>query len=368
MNKREYLLNLKSLSEQKASAPPITRPVVTPSPVTTPQAPFRGQPNAPQPGVVGSQTPTTPAPTGILDAIKNLLFGPPDAGVKPGTFAGIPDEAKINPEDATKTAVPPEIEQPKPQPKTQTPLNDEKPTEPSTMPVMTPTVPGAGTENIGVINPKLGLGATPEESPATAPQPNPQPQKPGQTPGVATATDEKNKNEKTRKQEEEQKSTETTPEDLSNVRSNFDALSAIQYGYERTKFQNPTAPVFMREPATMKGTPIKNETRLRQAVGESVESNKLEELIYNNVKNKLNEMQGNIEPSISGSRSANTARMQEKSLSTMSTKDTRANRAKAIQRMKNSVAALSEKPKVSVEPKMLNFDRKQRERFFKKKS
>jgi hypothetical protein len=138
-----------------------------------------------------------------------------------------------------------------------------------------------------------------------------------------------------------------------------------QYGFSSTNIGRASNPVF--------------QTLTKHRTANAAERNRddLEEnvnvMVNDLIKKKLNEMHGNMEPSISGSRSENTAKMQEKSLSTMSTKDTRANRAKAIQRMKDAIAAIPgtpTEPTVAAKPNrtLLNFDRRQRERFFNKKS
>lgn len=129
------------------------------------------------------------------------------------------------------------------------------------------------------------------------------------------------------------------------------------YGYSSTKFADALNPVFQREIRAQTERTTSQKKQLVPPLDRTDESTNLKNLITAKVNKILSEeeLKGNMEPSISGPRSPQAARMQERSLSTMSTPDTRKNRANAIQRMKDAIAAMNVEtpntPKPTINPK-----------------
>jgi len=229
------------------------------------------------------------------------------------------------PKAATVTTIPPELEpilrpRSKPEDKPEIKPDDKSESKPEAV------VPGQETpswvDSWGL--PLLGklLGLKLGFNPFAGGQPQPQSKsETGTKTKTATATKTK-------------ESDLTGPDLLSVPRGS----STPQYAYSSTNFAQETSPVFQREVS-------------RNKVAEDL--NLADVLRKKTILNLLSEEDiKSLEPSISGPRSPQAARMQERSLSTMSTPDTRKNRANAIQRMKDAIAAMNvETPKPTINPK-----------------
>lgn len=250
------------------------------------------------------------------------------AEVVAGPVAGALSSTPTAPRAATTTEIPPELKpilRPTSRPEDKPEIRPESPTE---------TPAASTTDDTGFVNtigiPLLGqllglkLGFNP------FPQGIPQPQS-------KSKSDTKTKTATTTK----------TGEDLSgpSLLAVPRGSSTPQYAYSSTKFAQETAPVFQTE---IQPEGKKNKVAEDLTLGELLRKKTLLNLLSEeDIKS--------LEPSISGPRSPQAARMQERSLSTMSTPDTRKNRANAIQRMKDAIAAMNVEtpntPKPTINPK-----------------